>query len=416
MPSLLPNCLALLASIASITIAQQIPSDPGRSGPSLEIVHLYNDLYPQVIAVSSTGRKFSNYARSLDPTNLAYTVAELHGNNTETPYPSAQINSPPGGAINYSVSPAVGANYENYFIGVQSVVIDPLDRLWILDTGRAAMMNGTNVPASIGGPKLIGVNLTSNTIIKTIVFPPDVVYSDSYINDIRFDLRSSIPGTSGQGVGYITDSSPEGRNGIVIVDLGSGESWRHLDNIPQVSADPGFLSFIWGEAAYSLPNGSNGRISQATSGSDGIALSSDGATLYWSVVSGRTLYSIPTTRLLDRGQTSELMATQAVVSHGQKGVSDGIEADSNGLIYVGNIEDNAINIFYPNNGTVSVFVRDPRIGWPDSLAVGADGYLYFTVNQLWRTPMYYPGTDRRTKPWVLFRVRCPGGGKKVALK
>ena len=369
-----------------------------------------------VIAVSSTGRKFSNYARSLDSTNVAYTVAELHGNDTETPYPSAQINSPPGGAINYSVSPAVGANYENYFIGVQSVVIDPLDRLWVLDTGRAAMSNGTNVPASLGGPKLVGIDLTTNQVIKTIVFPLDVAYQDSYINDVRFDLRSSLPGTSGQGVAYITDASQEGRNGIILVDLGSGESWRHLDGIQQVRPESDFAAFIWGEAVYSLPRGSGGPIARSSLGSDGIALSADGSTLYFSVVAGRNLYSVPTARLLDRSQASELLATQSVVSHGQKGVSDGLETDSNGLVYVGSFENNAINIFFPNNGTVSVFVRDPRIGWADSLAVGADGYLYFSVNQLWRSPMFYPGTDRRVKPYPLFRVPCPDGGKKVILK
>ena len=166
---------------------------------------------------------------------------------------------------------------------MQSVVIDPLDRLWILDTGRAAMMNGTNVPASPGGPKLIGVDLSTDQIIKTILLPPDVAYPDSYINDIRFDLRSSLPGTSGQGVGYITDSSPEGRNGIIIVDLGNGQSWRHLDGIPQVRPQPGFLSFIWGEAAYSLPSGPSGPILQSSFGADGIAFSADRATLYWSL-------------------------------------------------------------------------------------------------------------------------------------
>ena len=59
------------------------------------------------------------------------------------------------------------------------MVIDPKDRLWILDTGRAAMKNGTNVPASVGGPKLVGVNLVNNSIFTTIVFPPNVAYSDS---------------------------------------------------------------------------------------------------------------------------------------------------------------------------------------------------------------------------------------------
>ncbi|KAL8984601.1 MAG: hypothetical protein Q9205_001482 [Flavoplaca limonia] len=141
-------CLNLI----SFTTSQQIASDPGRSGASLEIVHLYNDFYPQVIAVSSTGRKFSNYARSLDPNNTAYTVAELVSNTTERAYPSAEINSPPGGAINYTTTPATGANYPNYLIG------DPKDRLGILDTGRAATPEGVNVPSTPGGPKLIGID------------------------------------------------------------------------------------------------------------------------------------------------------------------------------------------------------------------------------------------------------------------
>lgn len=123
----------LLLTILSLTSSQNIASDPGHSGAALELVHLYNDLYPQGIAVSSTGRKFSNYARSLDPNNTAYTVAELVTNTTERAYPSAEINSPPGGAINYTTDPPTGANYPNYLIGVQSVVIDPKDRLWVLD-------------------------------------------------------------------------------------------------------------------------------------------------------------------------------------------------------------------------------------------------------------------------------------------
>ena len=230
---------------------------------------------------------------------------------------------------------------------------------------------------------------------------------------MRLDLRSSLPGTSGQGVAYITDSSSEGRNGIVIVDIGSGESWRHLNNIPQVRSEPGFLPFIWGEAVYAFEGGT---LSQGGSGADGIALSADGATLYWTSSTSRYLYSVPTARLLARDQFSELLATQSVVSLGQKGLSDGIESDSNDSIYVPNFEGNAINIFYPNNGTVGVFVRDPRLGWPDTLTVAADGYLYFTNNQLWRTAQRYPGTDRRVKPYPLFRVPTPNGGTKISLR
>lgn len=404
-----------IVTFVSLTSSQKVASDPGRSGAALELVHLYNDLFPQGIAVSSTGRKFSNYARSLDPANIAYTVAELDSNTTERAYPSLEINAPPGGAINYTTDPPTGANYPNYFIGVQSVVIDPKDRLWVLDTGRAATPEGVNVPSTPGGPKLIGIDLTNDTIFQTILFPSNVAYSDSYINDIRFDLRSSVT-ESGQGIAYITDSSQEGRNGIIIVDLGSGESWRHLDNTPEVRPIRGFVPFIWGEVVYSLPGPGQPITYAGNFGADGIALSADGETLFWAAVGSRTLYSIPTERLRDRSLTSEIMAQASVVSRGEKGISDGLETDSNGLIYTGNFEDNAVNVFDPANGTVQIFARDPTIGWTDTFAVATDGYVYFTENQLWRTKSYYPGTDRRVKPYVLYRAKCPGNGTKVNLQ
>ena len=58
---------------------------------------------------------------------------------------------------------------------------------------------------------------------------------------------------------------------------------------------------------------------------------------------------------------------------------------------------------------------DPRIGWTDSMAVATDGYFYFTENQLWRTPGHFPGTERRVKPFALFRAKLPDNGTKVQL-
>src|SRR5450432_358921 len=218
---------------------------------------------------------FSNYPPALDPTNLKYSVAELHSDNTETPYPSAEINSPPSGSINFTTIPPSGANYQNYLIGVQSVVVGSANRLWLLDIGRATTFNGTMVPASYGGPKLIGVNLKTNQIFTTIVFSPTAAPPDYYLNDMRFDLDPSLT-PSGQGVAYITDSSPEGHNAIVVVDLGAKTAWRHLQNAAAVKAQQGFVPIIWGEPVYS--NGIPGEPwSTINFGADGIALSADGA-------------------------------------------------------------------------------------------------------------------------------------------
>lgn len=62
------------------------------------------------------------------------------------------------------------------------------------------------------------------------------------------------------------------------------------------------------------------------------------------------------------------------------GTGTGFEGDFNGLIYFGSPEHNAINVYDPSTLQASVSVRDPRIIFPDSLAVTPDGYLHFTVN------------------------------------
>jgi sugar lactone lactonase YvrE len=274
------------------------------------------------------------------------------------------------------------------------------------------LSNGTLTTSNPGGPKLVGIDLNNNTIFQTILFPPTVAFPDSYPNDVRFDLRSSVT-SSGQGIAYITDSSSEGRNGIIVVDLGTGESWRHLNNIPQVRPEPGFYANVWGESVYMNP-GNGMPVSRLAFGADGITLSNDGETLYFSVVSGRHLYSVPTARLRDRSLSSELFATGSVMDLGQKGVSDGLESDSNGIVYAGSVETNSIVTFNPQNGTVQTYVRDPSIDWTDTFSVSGN-YLYFTENQLFRGPSQQGGVDRRVKPYALYRVPLLNNATKISL-
>ncbi|KAH0827252.1 hypothetical protein FOPE_00066 [Fonsecaea pedrosoi] len=189
------------------------------------------------------------------------------------------VNSPSGGAVNYSTNPPTTTGLSDYLMSVQSVVVDPKDRLWILDTGRALLSNGTLTTSNLGGPKLVGVGLTKTTVFQSILFPPTVAYPDSYLYDVRFDLRSSLT-TSGQGIAYITDSSSKVRNGIIVVDLGTGESWRYLENIPQVRPEPGFYASVWGDSVY-MNAGSGMPISGVVFGADGITLSNYEDVLYF---------------------------------------------------------------------------------------------------------------------------------------
>lgn len=90
------------------------------------------------------------------------------------PY-SQEWNTPP--SFTNTTNPANAAAYDDHFLLIQSVVIDGQDRVWALDTGRPTV-NGTALPSSPYGPKLVGFNL-NGTHLRTIAFPPNVAYSDS---------------------------------------------------------------------------------------------------------------------------------------------------------------------------------------------------------------------------------------------
>lgn len=344
---------------------------------NIEPVAFFTGAMPTGVTVSRSGRIFVNFPRWGDP--VEFTVAELK-NGQAVPYPNLEINRPDTSAPSKSL------------VSVQSVVVDPQDRLWILDTGRINFN-----PALPGGPKLVGVDLNTNRIFQTIVFPQDVALPTTYLNDVRFDLRRGKA-----GMAFITDSSSEGPNAIIAVDLDSGRSWRRLNNHPSTKAVPEFLPSVEGKPLMNRPP--DKPPSHIKTGADGIAISADGERLFYSPLAGRRLYSVSVDALANE-QLSEEQVAQTVIDHGEKGgASDGLESDAQNRVYVTNYEQNAIHRRSPD-GRYETLVHDPRVLWPDTLSVASDGYLYFTVNQLHRQPKYHDGRDLREKPYSLFRVR-----------
>ncbi len=283
------------------------------------------------------------------------------------------------------------------FISVQSVVVDPKDRLWVLDTGSIQFG-----PVKPGGPKLVGIDLGKNEVFKTIIFPDSVVVPTTYLNDVRFDLRR------GQGgLAFITDSSDKSPNGIIVVDLATGKSWRRLANHPSVKAVPKFLPVVEGRPVMNRPG--DGKETHLALGSDGIAISHDGKRLYYCPLASRHLYSVSVDALAEESLSEEKVA-QTVQDHGDKGgAADGLETDDQGRIYMTNYEHNAILRRHPD-GKIETVVHDPRLLWPDTLSVAMDGYLYVTANQLHRQARFQEGKDKRTTPYCLFKTRIDAPG------
>lgn len=383
----------ILASVAGLLASMWLLSTNGFVSPAysqqrqnlpqektvgtIESVASFYGPMPTGVTVSQGDRIFVNFPRWGD--KVDYTVAEVRNGKTVA-YPNAQINRP-----NTS-------NQSESLISVQSVVVDPLDRLWILDTGSIEF-----APTTYGGPKLIGVDLKTNRIFKKILFPQEVALPTTYLNDIRFDLRRGKA-----GLAFITDSSMNGANGIIVVDLDSGRSWRKLNDHPSTKAEPNFLPLVEGQPVMNRPP--NQPPSPLKLGSDGIAISADGERLFYCPLAGRRLYSVSVDALANE-QASDEQVAKTVVDEGDKGGgSDGLESDAKNQVYLTSYEHNAILQRSPD-GMYKTIVHDPRVLWPDTMSVANDGYLYFTANQLHRQPQYHQGKDLREKPYTLFRTR-----------
>ncbi len=368
----------LLAPLGAPALAEPLPSE--KAIGQLEPVFAFRDAMPTGVTVAADGRIFVNFPRWGDA--VPFTVGELRDGEVR-PFPDAATNvfDPDRPAETLS--------------SVQSVVVGPAGRLWLLDTAAPSFAEPLD-----GAAKLVAVDLATNQVAQTIVLPPDVVLDTTYLNDVRFDL------TEGEaGIAYITDSSTNGPGGIIVVDLQTGEAWRKLSGHPSTSPDPDFVGVVEGQRLAIRQPGQPPQPFRVAS--DGIALSADGATLYYSPLSSRHLYSVPTDLLRDR-QASEETLAQAVTDLGEKGASDGLESDAQGRVYATDYENNAIHRRDPD-GTWETLVHDPRLLWPDTLSVAGDGHLYVTANQLHRQAQFHEGQDLREKPYSLFRIPIDAG-------
>lgn len=377
------KCLAiltLLSSLSGMSRSQDLAKD--RAIGQLEVVATFSGPMPTGVTVANDGRIFVNFPKWGD--NVEYTVAEVKDGKT-FPYPSADINR-------YKS----GEDQADKLVSVQSVVVDPSgNRLWILDTGSIGFG-----PTTLGGPKLVAVDLKTDKVVKKIVFAPDVALTTTYLNDVRFDLQRGT-----EGMAYITDSTSNGPNGIIVVDLAAGKSWRRLNDHPSTKPDPEFIPVVEGEILQlRLPGQPPAKFGV---GSDGIAISPDGKTLYYCALTSRHLYSVSVDALSDQSK-SDMEVAATVRDLGEKGgAGDGLESDAQGRVYLSDYEHNAIRRRSLNN-EIETLVHDPRVLWPDTLSLAADGYLYFTANQIERQSVFHSGQDLRQKPYVLFRVKVDG--------
>ena len=353
------KAMPLLAGIAAAGVlaatAFGVAQAQGRSGELTQVARF--DHQVTGVAVTEDGRRFVNFPRWTDDAPIS--VAEVQQDGSLKPYPDAKWNSWRNARANEL---PVG----EHFVCVQSIVPDGHGNLWVLDPGAPG-----NEKIMEGAPKIVKIDLKTNQVTNVINVPGDVALQGTYLNDIRFSADGKT--------GYITDSGTRGA--IIVVDLETGTGFRALDGHPSTQVDKTVKVTLDGKPLVR----SDGR--QPAFAADGIAISNDGATLYWQALTGKTLFSIPTALL--RPSASEVQRAAEVKVVAQTHVADGLWMSRAGTLYLTSPTDYSIKKL--NGATVETVLTDRRLRWPDTFSEGPDGTIYVTASHIQDTQWFTPG-------------------------
>ena len=277
---------------------------------------------------------------------------------------------------------------EDKIVSPHGMTLDKKGRLWVLDDGKIA-----GQPMAPGAAKVVCIDIDTKEIIKKIIITPPAMRPDTHLNDVRVDL------THGEsGMIYITNSSFGLHPSLIIVDIETGKSRSVLENHYSTQPQPGFMAFLEGKPLVYNPN----KPTFPAGGANGIELSNDNKTLYWTSIIGRKLYSISTNILSDMNASEETLGA-AVKDHGDRPAADGITIDTDDNLYFGSFEHLSI-IRKKQNGEFELIAHDERFVWLDSLFV-SNNYIYITLGQWNRLPEFNNGKDLRKPPYLVVRVK-----------
>ena len=279
-------------------------------------------------------RLFVNFPRWRE--NVTHSVSEIVSNNEFVPYPNQRWNSwQLGNPVNDSV-----------FVAVQSVVaLNGL--LYVIDT-RNPEFKGV-----IGQPIIFVFDLTTNQLVERYKLPETAFHSNSYINDLRIDLKRKYA--------YFTDS---GNPGLVLLNLENGATKRVLEGHVSTTSEMDVLTI-------------NNKEWKNTVHSDGIAFDPTTGMLYYHALTAYNLYAISVDILINETPQNIEQSVQLVK---KTAAPDGMIVHKE-VLYYADLENHKIMQLNLTTNTVTVLVEGDAIKWADSFAIEED-YLYYTNSRI----------------------------------
>jgi sugar lactone lactonase YvrE len=262
------------------------------------------------------------------------------------------------------------------------LAIDAKNQLWVIDPAN----HGT------GTARLTAFDLATNKVVHSYAFSSDVAPLGSFLQDLQVSA-------DGRWV-YIADVGFWAkRPALVIYDAQKKTARRVLSR--HASVYPQNILIRNQIKAISFFGG----LLEMKTGIDGVALSRDGAWLYYAAMNHNMMYRAPTPALQDASLSDAAIAAK-IEKVGKKPLNDGLSIDDQNGVYVTDVEHQAVLRMTPD-GKLQTIVKDSRIRWADGLSFGPDGWLYLADSAIPHLVLQNADYHKAHAPYMIWRFK-PG--------
>lgn len=239
--------------------------------------------------------------------------------------------------------------------GVLGMTVDAHDRLWMVAPA------GTSSRAT----RLLAFDLATD---RRIVDRPITEVAAPFAQDLRAAPDGATVYLADTGVLRFTEPA------ILVFDVASQTMRRVLEGHPSVRPQD------WVIATRNGPHTLGYGLVTFSVGVDGLAVSHDGEWLYYAAMSHDSVYRVPTRDLRDASLSAAALG-ERVERVGPKPLSDGIEVDADGNVYITDVEHGGVARLDPN-GALHTLIRSDEIVWADGIHLTAAATMLFTDSKI----------------------------------